>query len=360
MDGVCRMPREDLNSIMIEYMNEKEEYEAFASKMKMLLHELLSASGIQFHSIVARTKEAESLYAKLSRKPQQYQSLQDVQDLAGIRIVTYFHDDVHVVAQILEREFAIDQAQSIDKSTLLDANEFGYLSVHYIAALNETRLGLGEYARFQNMQAEVQVRSILQHAWAEIEHDLGYKNPNAVPPEIKRSFSRVAGLLEIADLEFVNIRRQLRVFEEKTVQRITESPGEVDITRDNLNYFLTHSPLVLELDTAIFQAEWLLETDSSTIIELTRMFHYADIRTFADLTDIMTRYFERAVHSASILPPPLLPREGTGVIYAVLAKLLTEGTAQQVEFFFRRFYPDIQHHEAIVARLNEYEAPDGS
>ncbi|MBR3063551.1 MAG: (p)ppGpp synthetase, partial [Exiguobacterium sp.] len=176
---------------MLEYLNEKEDYEAFATKLKALLSELLTEAGIQFHSIVARAKEADSLYAKLSRKPYQYRSLRDVQDLAGIRIVTYFHDDVRAVAQILEDEFTIDREQSIDKSTLLDANEFGYLSVHYVVELSEKRLALGEYRRFAEKEAEIQVRSILQHAWAEIEHDLGYKNPNAVPPEIKRSFSRV-------------------------------------------------------------------------------------------------------------------------------------------------------------------------
>lgn len=351
------MPKQDMNAIMLEYLNEKEDYEAFAAKLKSLLSELLTEAGIQFHSIVARAKEAESLYAKLSRKPYQYRSLRDVQDLAGIRIVTYFHDDVRAVAQILEDEFSIDREQSIDKSTLLDANEFGYLSVHYVVGLNERRLALGEYRRFEEKEAEIQVRSILQHAWAEIEHDLGYKNPNAVPPEIKRSFSRVAGLLEIADSEFVNIRKQLRTFEQETVEQIVDSPETVTITRDNLNYYIANDQTVEKLDHAIFQSDWLLETDLSTIVELTRMFHYAEIRTFKDLNDTLTLYFDHAKKCASLLPSSLLPRQGMGVVYAVLAKLLIEGDDQQIEFFFRRFYPDMKHYDEVLQELRVREEP---
>ena len=351
------MPRQDMNTIMLDYMNEKEDYEAFAAKLKSLLSELLNDAGIQFHSIVARAKEAESLYAKLSRKPYQYRSLRDVQDLAGIRIVTYFHDDVRAVAQILEDEFRIDREQSIDKSTLLDPNEFGYLSVHYVVGLSDKRLALGEYRRFEEKEAEIQVRSILQHAWAEIEHDLGYKNPNAVPPEIKRSFSRVAGLLEIADSEFVNIRKQLRTFEQETVERIVETPDKVSITRDNLNYYIANDVTVEKLDNAIFQSDWLLDTDLSTIIELTRMFHYAEIRTFQDLSDTLDRYFNRAIQCATLLPSSLLPRQGMGVVYAVLAKLLAEGDDQQIEFFFRRFYPDLKHYDEVIQELRIREEP---
>lgn len=351
------MPKQDMNAIMLDYLNEKEDYEAFAAKLKQLLSELLDNAGIQFHSIVARAKEAESLYAKLSRKPYQYRSLRDVQDLAGLRIVTYFHDDVRAVAQILEEEFRIDREQSIDKSTLLDANEFGYLSVHYVVGLSDKRLALGEYERYKEKEAEIQVRSILQHAWAEIEHDLGYKNPNAVPPEIKRSFSRVAGLLEIADSEFVNIRKQLRTFEQETVERIIASPEEVTITRDNLNYYIANDPTVEKLDNAIFQSDWLLETDLSTIIELTRMFHYAQIRTFHDLSETLDLYFNRAVNCSALLPSSLLPRQGMGVVYAVLAKLLVEGDDQQIEFFFRRFYPDLKHYDEIIQQLRIREEP---
>ncbi|MCY1691163.1 hypothetical protein OVA29_11120 [Exiguobacterium sp. SL14] len=89
--------------------------------------------------------------------------------------------------RIIENEFAIDRDQSVDKSTLLDTTEFGYLSVHFVASLSEQRLALSEYGRFKDYTAEIQIRSILQHAWAEIEHDLGYKNPNSVPAEVKRA-----------------------------------------------------------------------------------------------------------------------------------------------------------------------------
>ncbi|MCY1691162.1 RelA/SpoT domain-containing protein [Exiguobacterium sp. SL14] len=88
------MQSQDLNTMMLEYVNDKEEYDAYADKLKMLLSELLDAAGIKYHSIVARTKDSESLYQKVLRQPNKYRSLKDVHDLTGIRIVTYFHDDV--------------------------------------------------------------------------------------------------------------------------------------------------------------------------------------------------------------------------------------------------------------------------
>jgi hypothetical protein len=58
-------------------------------------------------------------------------------------------------------------------------------------------------------RGEIQIRTLLEHTWAEIEHDLGYKSTEAVPHPVRRRFSRLAGLLELADSEFVEIRRTM-------------------------------------------------------------------------------------------------------------------------------------------------------
>src|SRR5438309_774277 len=54
--------------------------------------------------------------------------------------------------------------------------------------------------------AEIQVRTILQHSWAEIEHDIQYKSVSVIPAEIRRRFMSLAGMLEIADREFQAIQ----------------------------------------------------------------------------------------------------------------------------------------------------------
>ncbi len=60
---------------------------------------------------------------------------------------------------------------------------------------------LPEYERSADSITEIQVRTVLQHAWAEIEHDIQYKSASVIPAEIRRRFMSLAGMLEIADRE---------------------------------------------------------------------------------------------------------------------------------------------------------------
>ncbi|WP_353049726.1 (p)ppGpp synthetase [Exiguobacterium sp. s193] len=348
---MIRLHAQDLNTMMLEYVNDKEDYDAFADKLKILLSELLDAAGIKYHSIVSRTKDSESLYQKVLRQPNKYRSLKDVHDLTGIRIVTYFHDDVREAARIIENEFSIDRDQSVDKSTLLDTTEFGYLSVHFVAALSEQRLALSEYGRFKSHTAEIQIRSILQHAWAEIEHDLGYKNPNSVPAEVRRSFSRVAGLLEIADQEFVNIKKQLKQFEDETVQQILSDPHKVRITSDNLNYFIDHSPVIGELDKRLVTSQMMLDSDQQLINELIRMFHYVDIRNYGELIDAVSSHSTLALKCAQVMPNPFLPRQGIGIAYICMAVTIAGNDAHRIDYFFRRFYPELRNVTEIISQV---------
>ena len=73
----------------------------------------------------------------------------------------------------LQDQFYIDEKNSVDKRKALGDREFGYLSLHRIAMVSPQRGKLIEYLRFKDEPFEIQIRSILQHAWAEIEHDLG-------------------------------------------------------------------------------------------------------------------------------------------------------------------------------------------
>lgn len=156
----------------------------------------LTEGGIQIYDLTARLKTPQSLEEKLRRKGP-YSYLQEVTDLVGLRVITYFVEDVTAVSRLLEAQFEVDWQNSADKSKLLDPDRFGYMGVHYVL-------------RQGGMAFEVQIRSILQHAWAEIEHDLGYKSRDAVPRDVRRRFYRLAGLLEVADEEFTAIHRLSR------------------------------------------------------------------------------------------------------------------------------------------------------
>jgi hypothetical protein len=89
---------------------------------------------------------------------------------------------------------------------------FGYASRHLLIGLDAAREGLPGYDNLTGRRAQVQIRTVLQHAWAEFEHDIRYKGtiPDEHVPDFDRRFTLAAGLLELADREFSTIRDRLR------------------------------------------------------------------------------------------------------------------------------------------------------
>lgn len=182
--------------------------ENFKVSMDSLIRTLLEIEGIQFHSVTSRVKSKASVRQKLQRTDKR-REFNDLTDVFGVRIITYFRNEVDVVAKLIEREFIVDPENSVDKRSLLDPDRFGYLSLHYVLQLKSERSALPENQGYKDIRFELQIRSILQHAWAEIEHDIGYKSSSGVPDAMRRRFSRLAGLLELADDEFLGIREEL-------------------------------------------------------------------------------------------------------------------------------------------------------
>src|SRR5260370_40978963 len=124
-------------------------------------------------------------------------------------------------------------------SNALITSRLGYLSVHYLIRLQENRTKLPEYKKFAALIAEVQVRTVMQHVWAEIEHDVQYKSSVAIPQTIRRRLMTVAGLLEIADREFQSIQDADTTLREKARESV--DPGQleqVEITPDALRAYL--------------------------------------------------------------------------------------------------------------------------
>ncbi len=146
--------------------------------------------------------------------------------------------------------------------------------MHYIVSLSQARLELAEYQRLSDQKCEVQIRSILQHAWAEIEHDLGYKSPTAVPRVIRRRFSRLAGLLEIADEEFVKVREELAAYQDEIRARLDSHRSEtVLIDKESVKAFILQNKLARSIAEEIARATHfdVLEHDDIQDFEASRM-----------------------------------------------------------------------------------------
>lgn len=226
-------------SMVREFEERREGLIALGERLEGQLQAMLEQACLPVQFVTWRLKSSASLARKLARPEKTYRQLWDVTDLVGLRVATYFDDHVEQVARLIERSFRVDLAHSADL-----AKPVGYRSLHYVCALPS-----GPHPDFR---FELQLRTVLQHAWAEVEHDLGYKADDAVPEQIRRRFSRVASLLEIADQEFSSIRRELARSREEARETLARS-GALSVDLVSLDA-LVHQPAVAGLDTAVAAA----------------------------------------------------------------------------------------------------------
>ena len=219
-------------AILEEYRQAKPACEEAAVKVKATLEKVFKKSGLIVAAIESRVKTEESLAGKLELKGSKYASLADITDIVGVRVITFYIDDVDKVASAVERLFKVDWENSVDKRKIHEIDSFGYMSLHYICSMD------GFPYRF-----EIQMRTVLQHAWANMNHDTGYKSGVEIPLEYRRSLSRLSGLLELADEQFSEIRADLADYRRR-IQALVASGNlsEVPLDGDSFRSFLNTRP----------------------------------------------------------------------------------------------------------------------
>jgi len=203
--------RKKVNEAVKWYEKERHKYLNLKAEVEVILREALKENDIIFHSIESRVKSVNSFRNKALRE--KYENpVKEITDLVGIRIITLFEKEIHQISDIIKDLFKIDYERSEDKSDLLDADKMGYKSIHYIAELSSDKITATELEGFAGVKFEIQIRSILQHAWAEIEHDRNYKFKGKLPKYLQRRFYALAGMLEIADREFNTLSEEVEKF----------------------------------------------------------------------------------------------------------------------------------------------------
>ncbi len=208
MDAHCEM-------ILQEYRDSAATFEKMRDIVLGLLKEVFEKNDLLIAALEARVKTEKSLAGKLDLKGSKYASISDITDILGARVVTFYADEVDRVAALVEQNFDIDRENSIDKRKVLDTDRFGYLSLHYICRIPERTYKDPEHPELNELRFEVQMRSLLQHVWANAEHDAGYKSDVEIPREYKREFARLAGLLELADEQITKVLRDIEDYRHK-------------------------------------------------------------------------------------------------------------------------------------------------
>lgn len=278
------------DAIMSQYEEVKYEYEKMSEKIVSLLYNLLDSNNISVNAINSRVKESNSLQNKIEKKGGKYTCLDDITDIVGSRIITYYSDDVDKISEIIEKEFIVDENNTIDKRKSMDPDRFGYMSLHYVCQFSSQRTSLCEYSKYEGRKFEIQIRSILQHTWAELEHDAGYKSQIGIPKEIKRYFSRLSGLLELADDEFIRIREKLSAYE-KTVSESLQKDCDEEILIDNISLkeYLKMNKEISELNSKIFEIKNFRETTISSPESIIFNLTYLNVKTLKEL-DVMVKH----------------------------------------------------------------------
>jgi putative GTP pyrophosphokinase len=224
-----------------EYQNVRPLYEKLTRKLQGLLTELLESQGIKAN-VEARTKEVASFGSKISHPGKAYTDpLRQMTDLSGIRIILYSMSDVEMVGKLVQSEFKVDPTNSVNKIDQLEADRFGYLSQHFVVQLGDSRKHLPEWAGLCDLWAEIQVRTVLQHAWAAVEHFLLYKNERDVPKMLRRRLFRLSALFELADEELDDLIEDISNQMGQYRDEIAKGNTKIEINVDSLRTYIQSS-----------------------------------------------------------------------------------------------------------------------
>ena len=275
-----------------EYDESLEKFRQLETIVADLLAKTLEEGGIRPMQIAHRIKSRDSAMEKLERKPEKYSSINSLTDLIGFRIICYFNEQVDQMAELVSKVLDVDMSRSSDKRKLMAPTAFGYLSLHYICTLPKDK---GYPEELTEIPFEIQFRTVLQHAWAEIEHDLGYKTEFGIPLEVRREFSRVAGLLEIADESFSLIKWEINTYVEMVRTAIKED-NAYDYRLDlvTLTEFMNRSKLMNALVSEItsFSGSEIVKVSPESYLERLLYLH---LETLGDLTRFIEEEHDHAL-----------------------------------------------------------------
>lgn len=208
------------------------------------LKELMDKNGIYVVAIESRVKDPKSLEGKLERKGYKYNSIDDITDLVGARIITFYTTEVDKIASIVAKTFDVDWNESIDKRKSHSIDQFGYMSLHYICRIPKELYCDPEHPIINSFRFEIQMRTALQHVWSTVDHDFGYKTSIEVPPQYARKLIRLASLLEVADEEFSELLNEITEYR-RNIQKLIScgSLDQIPLSLDSLKAYFDTNPL---------------------------------------------------------------------------------------------------------------------
>jgi len=243
------------------FKSRRQIYENYALTLQNVLHQIVKRYAPD--SIVqTRAKDVTSFAGKIWRKKGEFEDpVNQFTDLCGGRIITNNQDEVKAICSYIETHFDIDWSNSVDISQRLKPSEFGYRSVHYIISFKPgvfpndaviTTIPESLYPNPENIyqvKAEIQVRTILEHSWADFSHKISYKRPFKMPFQWEREMAKMAAFLEEADSQFIRIQKGLKHYLGcySAYMTVDQMKSEIEILENVLRHDLDNATLADEI-----------------------------------------------------------------------------------------------------------------
>lgn len=203
MDTALNRTWKEKPEIIRSYFDLFPTHQRLCDEVKYILEKKIRSAGIEIGHLSARAKTLESFCEKIERKIYRNPTV-EITDLSGVRIVYLYASDRARLEQLVEEQFDIHE--KVDKVSDQGVEKFGYGALHYIVTLKEQHAG-ARYDDLRGVRCEIQIRTILQDAWAIVAHHLSYKHEEDIPKELIRKLHALSGLFETADDQFEIINR---------------------------------------------------------------------------------------------------------------------------------------------------------
>lgn len=232
------------------YDDKKESYGDLANAIYSELQRILDVEGMEkgkdYIFINSRLKTRKSFLEKMYKPDEngnrKYTNPEQLTDIAGARLVGYILSNVTTLCKLVERHFDTDKNRSVTPPQRLGEDQMGYRSTNYIVHVGKKTFDTTKLShRFKGLYFEVQVKTLLDFAWQEIEHDRVYKTSTQFPPEshITRKFNLIAGLLEVADERFDTTSEEAKSYDMNLIDKIKSGELEdLEISPRSLRLYL--------------------------------------------------------------------------------------------------------------------------
>ncbi|MDE6953847.1 MAG: hypothetical protein K2P09_08560 [Erysipelotrichales bacterium] len=273
--------------IIKQYHDNQDVYRSIKDDILDIFERIVETNHFRISNMAIRIKNEEALKKKIIYK-NKYQDIHEITDVVAARIITLFENDVDRLFQCIQDNFQVLEYKDKRKKNYDDRIDFGYNSLHLLLKFSDERCQFIEYADYKNIVFELQIRTTIQHSWAEIEHGLGYKSQYEIPKNIRRRLTRLSATLELLDEEFVYIAKEIENYNKGLVH--IEKILKTDINANSLMQYVNTSPIINGiLETLHNEFHFEFERDGELISQsrLIQRFHYMGYTYIHELDDFV-------------------------------------------------------------------------